>query len=56
MVGHFLVVPGLIALAVADERQNGTLDQLRAAPTRPHAVLAGFVLGSPVRAYTQRSN
>jgi hypothetical protein len=45
----FLVAPAVVAAAVANERRNGTLDQLRTTPQPPLSLAFGFVVGAPAR-------
>jgi hypothetical protein len=45
----FLVAPAVVAAAVANERRNGTLDQLRTTPQPPLSLALGFVVGAPAK-------
>lgn len=50
-LGLLVVVPALVTVAVAGERKQGTLEQLRTAPLSPLALVMGFVVGTPARVY-----
>ncbi len=50
-LGLLVIVPALVAAAVAAERRAGTLDQLRTTPLSPFALVAGLVAGAPARIY-----
>jgi hypothetical protein len=45
----FLIAPAIVAATVANERRNGTLDQLRTTPLSPLALAGGLVVGAPAR-------
>jgi hypothetical protein len=45
----FLIAPAIVAATVANERRNGTLDQLRTTPQSPLALACGLVVGAPAR-------
>src|SRR5688572_2037603 len=47
----FVIAPALVTATVAEERRQGTLDQLRTTPLSPLALLGGLVIGAPARLY-----
>jgi len=47
----FVLAPAMVAATVANERRQGTLDQLRTTPLSPLAHAAGMIVGVPARLY-----
>ncbi|HXU68366.1 MAG TPA: hypothetical protein VN947_03505 [Polyangia bacterium] len=47
----FVLAPAMVAATVANERRQGTLDQLRTTPLSPLGHAAGMILGVPARLY-----
>jgi len=50
-LGLFVIAPATVAASLAGERRAGTLDQLRTTPAPPLGLLAGVVVGAPLRLY-----
>ncbi|HEY2747236.1 MAG TPA: hypothetical protein VGL86_21585, partial [Polyangia bacterium] len=50
-LGGFVLAPAMVAATVANERRQGTLDQLRTTPLSPLGHAAGMILGVPARLY-----